>query len=390
MFGTSRMFQLLAACSISMAATLQSAWPAQIAGSNDQAASSNEISQPGIPEKSTVQVDPNLSVEFVSQPSIPGGPFLVVGYYDLTRGLLAGYQASNGRRILFKAAWVANGSVVVSATHFDAQRGRPYSFYSPRTRDGNNATLHMQLAGMDVVQYFRAVKNEPPGRRHDPIGDFIESDSGEAFFEGVPALFAQLEALDLDPKLSALQAQFGATLTLLQLASNKLTGFRQADAVIGSAHANEFRSACQGKCEFAGKSFMVHKNGLFDNISKRQSSFTKMILGGTTGPFRLKNGDGICDNPGPCFGRCGERCDGQPWMGNVYTAACTAHDLCVCMWGGAACIFFDSSNPPNGYCPGCGDLWDAAVSFIWEVVNIVVDWLMGVLGGGEVPDVDYQ
>ena len=37
-----------------------------------------------------------------------------------------------------------------------------------------------------------------------------------------------------------------------------------------------------------------------------------------------------------------------------------------------------------GYCPGCGDLFDAALSFLGEVLQTVIDWLMGI--GGEVPD----
>jgi hypothetical protein len=356
------------------------------------------VTAPGtnaVSEKAGPVVDPTLTVDFLKEPSEPGRPFLVIGYYDLSRGLLAGYQASNGRRILFKAAWVPNGSVLVSATHIDPQTGRPYSFYGPRTPDGSKASLRMELAGVDAVAYFRAKRNEAPGRRHDPVGDFIESDSGEAYFEGVPALFAVLESLDGDPKLAALPAQFGALLTLLQISSSKISGFKQADAVLGSSHANVLRSECQGKCDFAGKGFIVHKNGLFDSTSKRQASFAKMIQGAGNGPFglRLKNGNGVCDSPGDCFGRCGQGCDGQSWMGQVYTGACWAHDMCVCMWGDAACVFFDSSNPPGGYCPGCGDLYDAALSWIWEVVQIVIDWLTGASsssGSGDYPDVCYQ
>jgi len=70
-------------------------------------------------------------------------------------------------------------------------------------------------------------------------------------------------------------------------------------------------------------------------------------------------------------------------MGQVYTPACAAHDLCVCMWGDAACIFFDETNPPNGYSPGCGDLLDAAISWIGEIFQEMIDWFLGL--GGEVP-----
>jgi hypothetical protein len=88
----------------------------------------------------------------------------------------------------------------------------------------------------------------------------------------------------------------------------------------------------------------------------------------------FKNGNGICDEPGGCFGRCGRDCEGQPWLGNFQTQQCWAHDLCVCMWSDGDCFFFSGSNPPNGYCPGCGDLFDAAMSWFGGLFDWLTDW----------------
>jgi hypothetical protein len=48
-------------------------------------------------------------------------------------------------------------------------------------------------------------------------------------------------------------------------------------------------------------------------------------------------------------------------------------------------MWFDSTSPPGGYCPGCGDLIDAAVSFFGELIQDLVDWF-NTYFGGSVPD----
>ncbi len=314
---------------------------------------------------------------------------LVIGYYNATQGLMAGYQAANGKRILFHAIWLPNGRVAFSASHVNPQTGRPQSFLGPRKPGdpaSGNASAHMQFAGVDVMQYLKDARTRTPAPRADAVNEFIDSESGQAFFEAVPVLYAMLETLETDPNLGALQAPFGVLVTALQIATTKYGGFTQADAILGPAHANALRNDCHGRtCAFSGKRFIVHKNGLFDVVSKSKSpkakSATGQCAGGAAaaGPFpritpNLKNGNGICDEPGGCFGRCGRDCDGQVWLGNIYTPQCWAHDLCVCMWSDADCYFFSGSEPPGGYCPGCGDLFDAAISWFGGFLDWVAEW----------------
>jgi len=319
---------------------------------SDEASTSQD---PSCIDKATL--DPTLSTSFLLEPPKPGGPFIVIGYYDLARGLLAGYQSSTGKRILQQAAWRPNGRVTAAATHVDPQTGRLKTFYGPRMQDGRGT---VQFAGVDIRSYLRDARTRTPGPRADEINEFIDSDSGQAFFEAMPALYSVLETLETDPKLAALQAPFGVLTTALQIATTKYGGFNHADSVLGAGHANTLRSNCQGaSCAFSGKRFTIHKNGLFDVVSKKKTVASKRAPGqcaassAVAGPFlgiapRLKNGDGVCDVPGDCFGRCGQGCDGQPWMGNVYTPQCWGHDLCVCMWSDSDCIFFTSDNPPTG------------------------------------------
>lgn len=265
-------------------------------------------------------IDRSLSVSWLLETSQPGAkPFIVIGYYNLTQGLLAGYQASNGKRILFNAVWVPGGRVAASATHVGPQTGRIKTFYGPRTLNGQKP--HVQFAGVDVMAYLQDAKAQGFARRSDAVNDFIDSASGEAFYEAVPALYATLEQLETDPSFGALQAPFGVLLTALQIATTKYGGFTQADAILGNAHANQLRNNCQAAkwCAFSGKRFKVQTNGLFDTLSKSTPA-TKGAKesSGAPGPFSrsfLKNGNGDCTDPGLCFGRCGRGCDGQPWMG---------------------------------------------------------------------------
>jgi len=241
------------------------------------------------------------------------------------------------------------------------------------------------------MAYLKDTRVRGPAPRADTVNDFIDSESGQAFFEAVPVLYALLEPLETDPNLATLQAPFGVLVTGLQIATTKYAGFTQADSVLGPAHANVLRNDCHGAtCAFSGKRFMIHKNGLFDAVSKSKSlpskSASEQGVGGAAAasPFpgvrAILQSNGVCtqeEMQGNCFGRCGRGCDGQTWAGNHYTLACWAHDLCACMWSEADCIFFTSGSPPYGYCPDCGDLFDAVISWLGEIIWEIVDWLLG-------------
>jgi hypothetical protein len=53
--------------------------------------------------------------------------------------------------------------------------------------------------------------------------------------------------------------------------------------------------------------------------------------------------------------------------GNIWTPQCQGHDLCVCKWGHAACVY----SPPDD-CEGCSSLLDAGWSYIVELIR---SWL---------------
>jgi hypothetical protein len=355
-------------------------------------------SQPYVPDAGACQkrgpnLDPSLSPEWLTQPGIPGSkPSLTVAHYNLSQGLLAGYEASNGVRILLQSVWLPNGGVVSSATHLNPRTSRLQTFYGPRKRGDpstGNASAHVQFAGVDVLAYLKDSRSRGFGLRADPINEFLDSESGQAFFEAVPVLYAMLESMETDPRLSALQAPFGVLITGLQVVTKRYSGFPQADSALGSSHADELRANCQSNsCALSGKLFVVHKNGLFDTVSKSKGARVKSDVAKCAGqapmasPFSAlgafqKNGDGVCSEPGGCFGRCGRGCDGQEWAGNYYTSECYGHDLCVCKWGDAACVLIDPYNPPGGECNGCNDIIDAIVSWLGEVISEIVEWLEG-------------
>jgi hypothetical protein len=183
-----------------------------------------------------------------------------------------------------------------------------------------NPSGDVQFAGVNVMQYFKEARNRIPAPRTDAVNDFIDSESGRALFEAVPSPYATLETLETDPRLATLQAPFGVLVTMLQITTTKYGGFSQADAVLGHAHANALRGdRHESACAFSGKRFIVHRGGLFDAVSKSRSLETKKSSLQCTGPDAssgpssgirriLKNGNGICDDPGECFGRCGEGC----------------------------------------------------------------------------------
>ena len=82
--------------------------------------------------------------------------------------------------------------------------------------------------------------------------------------------------------------------------------------------------------------------------------------GVTTLPW-LKNGDGTCTDPGPCFGMCGPGCTNP---GDISTPACYGHDLCVCAYGFLDCVL----TVPEG-CDGCSSLFDAVCSYIAKLIE---------------------
>ena len=67
-------------------------------------------------------LDPTLSLEFLrALPQGKGNPHIVIGHYNLTQGLLAGYQPDTGKRILFRAMFSSNGRIAAEVLHLDLE-----------------------------------------------------------------------------------------------------------------------------------------------------------------------------------------------------------------------------------------------------------------------------
>jgi hypothetical protein len=326
-------------------------------------------------EAAPIVTVPSLSLDFLLESRKEGGrPEITVGYYDLAQGLLAGYESHSGKRIMLRARWRTDGGVSVSAAHLNSSTGQIEQLMGPSAQiDPATGRRTFDVAGANLLSSLRSgvLKRRGPDAT-DRLGEFALGEAGQAFFEAVPALYAALEPLEDDPRLASLQTPFGVTLTALQLSTGIHSGFENANAVLGQARANGLRDACAGQtCQYRGRHFTIQSSGLFDTVAKgrkitgRKSFQCGMSLAPQALPLSIpgimKNGDGNCTDPGGCFGYCGPGC---MTPGDIITPQCVGHDLCVCEWGDAACIF---SVPDD--CDGCDDLLDA----IWS-------WLDGLFG----------
>lgn len=213
-------------------------------------------------------------------PDAVGKPQLVVAYYNLTEGLLAGYQSVSGKRILLRGRWRPNGAVNPEVAHLNSATGQ-IELLMGRSKQldsstGQRAKVY-EVAGVDFMARLNDARR---GRRSssepDEIRQFMDSEAGLAFAEAMPVLYSALESLESDPKLAALQAPFGGILTALQLSTGVYTGLDNLDLAIGVTRANSLREACgRGECRYRGRNFTVQNNGLFDVLSKSGAAFGK-------------------------------------------------------------------------------------------------------------------
>lgn len=357
-------------------AALSQASPAQWQAS----ALSRNLGDPGAAceEETPIVTRPSLSLEYLLESRKERGrPEIEIGYYNLTQGMLAGYESKSGKRILLRARWRADGRVSVAAEHLNSSTGEIEQLMGPSAQnDPATGRRTFDVAGANLLSSLRSgvLQRRGPDAT-DRLGEFALGEAGQAFFEAVPALYAALEPLEDDPRLASLQTPFGVTLTALQLSTGIHSGFENANAVLGQARANGLRDACAGQtCQYRGRHFTIQSSGLFDTVAKgrkitgRKSSQCGISVAPRALPLSIpgimKNGDGNCTEPGDCFGYCGPGCINP---GDIITPQCAGHDLCVCKWGASECIF---SVPDD--CDGCDDLLDAILS-----------WLDGLFGDDE-------
>jgi hypothetical protein len=310
-----------------------------------------------------------------------GKPQLLIQDFDVATGLLAAYQSASGKRILIKGWSPSNGVFMAEAVHVNA--GGDVEVLVGRSREVDPVTGVRRdsyvAAGVDVLAYVKAHAKDHVPSADNALGKFVLSEEGQAFSQAVPALYTAMESLPEDASLVGLPGMLGATLTALQLVTGIHAGFDEADQVIGVDKANALRSACKGDCRLRGKYFTVHSTGLFDILAKvppdKKASSVNVFkslsalnatreIPSTFGSSFLKNGDGSCTDPGPCFGSCGPGCINP---GDIASDRCLGHDACQCAFGWTACV---NSCPENViYVPdigfvNCSALVDAIIEYL--------------------------
>lgn len=218
------------------------------------------------------EIQPDLSSAFMRETGERGHPFVVVGKYDLEQGLEAGYQSTTGKRIMFRARMSPKGVAAFAVAQYDASTGKIDNFIAPekRTDAAGKPTIVMEVAGVDFMAWMREARQRRPGPRSDRINEFLESETGQALLESMPALFAALEPLETDPMLPHLQLMLGVLVTGLQAATTRFVGFDHAEAIVGAERAAAMRDACRTRdCAYQGAHFTVYRNGMFDAFSDR-------------------------------------------------------------------------------------------------------------------------
>ena len=218
------------------------------------------------------ELKPDLSSAFMREPSEPGPPFVVVGKYNLEEGLEAGYQSTSGKRIMIRARLSPKGVAAFAVAQYDAKAGKTDNFISPekRTDGAGQPTVVLQIAGVDFVAFMKEARARRHGPSWEAINALLDSDTGRALLEAMPALFATLEPLESDPKLALLQMPLGVLVTGLQAATTRFVGFDHAEAIVGTERAAAMREACRTRdCVYQGAHFTVYENGMFDAFSDR-------------------------------------------------------------------------------------------------------------------------
>ena len=219
--------------------------------------------------------DPHLSEDFLLATQQPSGrPGLHVKYYDEIQGLLAGYEAPGGKRILFRAKHHPSGALIAAAFHFDdvTQSVRP--LMAPGVVDSPDTgatTITMLMGGIDVQRVLHkqaSARSTGPDPQHQRLKHFMNDKTGRAFSDGVMALYVLLEPYDTSPRLAILKMPFGAMRMSSEMATSQYAGFDHADQLLGRSRANALSNNCKKEqCQYRNTQFMLHDSGLFDMLS---------------------------------------------------------------------------------------------------------------------------
>lgn len=340
------------------------------------------------------------------------GPRLTIGSYNRAQGLIAVYQSETGKRLLFEAQHQPDGTIIAQIFQRDPATGKIVPIVVRGSTQGSlrTASDHLEVAGVNLSSLLNG-KTLPSNSRDQNerlLKQFVKAETGQAILDSLPALYARLEQFEASPDLADLVAPFGAIAMALQVSAKEYRGFKNADKMMGGTKDQALRDACRGvdDCLMRGKTFMVHRSGLFDVLSKHKGAslakreqlnasppvpavlenfrrpngvaeFIQQLAQAqqsTAGQDRQKDLDGACSlatRYGACFGLCGPGCNTP---GNVATTECYGHDYCVCAYGHGACVnsvpqdcgVVDSIN--------CYNLYEAAGSFFSDLGSSFWAW----------------
>jgi hypothetical protein len=310
-------------------------------------------------------------------------------HHDRTK-LVVAVDAPNGTRLIFTSHIKENGKRLaqVHSVDFTTRTSAPLISKDEESSDSKG----LIIGGVNLYATLKAKQTDSKAVRD--LQSFVtNAKEGQALLASIPVLYANLEK-----ESAELLAPFGALVMALQLASGINAGIPNLESDYVSPQTRErLLKECEGKrnCFIKGDTFIVRPTGLFDSVSKEAkanrvkvldvphrflprasstSNYTKLLSAGKEqSRFSAKNGNGVCDDPGPCFGWCGPGCNNP---GQITTPACLAHDYCVCAYGHSACIIDFPTE-----CAACGSLVDAVISFAGEFLEWFLSWFSDESGG---------
>jgi hypothetical protein len=360
-----------------------------------------------------VQVlDPKDALSFLREDTVKGKPQLFISRFDANQGLLVGYQADSGKRILFRSRSFLGAGVSGQVLHYDKNvnkiaqiigRSKNVGADGKRIRDVSVNGIDLR----DVTKRNRKLKLAERDAAYHRLKEFAHGEVGTAFIDAVPVLYAVLESIDPSEDAAKLLAPFGSTVLLLQLSSERFPDVGSISKILGDERSALQRQTCgyDQSCAMRGNRFTLHRHGLFDPISKnfggasigKKSNIERPFLLGEASEQTLlqagrissisqlwrstiqhKSGDtdgnGQCSNitmNGQYFGGCGPS---TLTPGNIWTIQCRGHDYCVCAYSHLDCV--------NEVPLGCGvaqgvtcySLWAAAESWFGEIWDMIGDW----------------
>lgn len=298
---------------------------------------------------------------------------LAVAHYDLTNGLLAGYEARNGERVLMLAAQNEAGNVNARMLFHDPQTGHVHPAMTlALVGEGREKEVAIFAGGVDVLDALHALKNDTGARiaQRQALTEFMISETGQAALEAIPVLYALLEPMDLhDPDLARMKAPFGAMRMAMELAAGTYAGLPAATEVFTEHRLSEMQAACpEHLCQLRTLQFTIHANGLFDVLTDMDAAIACLSEEADSIGFQP-----MYDND--CFGCCGPGCWGCTGISN---AECFGHDQCVCQYSHLQCIFGSPSGCGGQDCAGAG----SAVGYCTSLVSAIIGFLRDLFGFG--------